>query len=129
MAGRSYVIHSSGIGCDFAIKRFPPAWFNSAVYGVGILSVTSYLIAGFEAYANRFQPARYYMFAWGLLAIGAIIGMFSLIGVVPSNRFTAYCFQVGVFFEAGLFPVALMDKSRSQLEKEVEQAMRNQARR
>ncbi len=104
------------------LNVFPPAWFNGAVYGVAILSVTSYLIAGFEAYANRFQPARYYMFAWGLLSIGAIIGMLSLIGVLPSNRFTAYCFQVGVFLEAGLFSVALMDKSRSQLEQEVEQA-------
>ena len=57
-----------------------------------------------------------------MLATGAIVGMLSLIGVLPSNDFTTYCFQVGVFLEAGLFSFALMEKSRSQLESEVEQA-------
>ena len=42
--------------------------------------------------------------------------------MLPSNDFTTYCFQVGVFLEAGLFSFALMEKSRGQLESEVEQA-------
>ncbi|MCU7553333.1 ATP-binding protein [Alteromonas sp. ASW11-19] len=100
----------------------PPVWKNNLVYGVGMLAICSYIYAGFEAYANRFQPARYFIFAWTMLAGGAIIGMLSLVGVLPSNAFTAYCFQVGVFLEAGLFSLALMEKSRSQLQSEVEQA-------
>lgn len=99
-----------------------PIWKNNLVYGVGLLAICSYIYAGVEAFMNHFKPARYFMFAWTMLASGAIIGMLSLIGVLPSNDFTTYCFQVGVFLEASLFSIALMEKSRSQLELEVRQA-------
>lgn len=110
------------LGVTSLFSIISPIWLNSAVYTLGILAICSYVAAGFESYNNNFQPARYFMLAWGTLAIGAVVGILSLFGVIPSNRFAAYCFQVGVFFEAGLFSLALMDKSRSQLEMEVEQA-------
>lgn len=109
-----------GLVCFFDI--LPSIWKNNLVYGVGLLAISSYIFAGFEAFFNRFQPARYFIFAWSMLAAGAVIGMLSLIGVLPSNDFTTYCFQVGVFLESGLFSLALMEKSRSKLEQEVEQA-------
>lgn len=100
----------------------PPIWKHNVVYGVGMVAICSYIFAGFEAFFNRFRPAQYFIFAWTMLAAGALAGMLSLIGLLPSNDFTAYCFQVGVFLEAGLFSIALMEKSRRQLESEVEQA-------
>ncbi|GGW78714.1 hypothetical protein GCM10007391_09180 [Alteromonas halophila] len=100
----------------------PHIWKNNLVYGIGMLAICSYIFAGFEAFYKRFQPARYFIFAWTMLATGAIVGMLSLVGILPSNDFTTYCFQVGVFLESGLFSLALMEKSRSQLESEVEQA-------
>ncbi|MEC8416792.1 MAG: 7TM diverse intracellular signaling domain-containing protein, partial [Pseudomonadota bacterium] len=104
------------------VDLLPPIWKNNLVYGVGLIAILSYIYAGFEAFINQFKPARYFIFAWTMLATGAIVGMLSLMGVLPSNDFTTYCFQVGVFLEAGLFSFALMEKSRSQLENEVEQA-------
>ncbi|MEC7482318.1 MAG: 7TM diverse intracellular signaling domain-containing protein, partial [Pseudomonadota bacterium] len=104
------------------VDLLPSIWKNNLVYGVGLVAILSYIYAGFEAFFNKFKPARYFIFAWSMLATGAIIGMLSLIGVLPSNDFTTYCFQVGVFLEAGLFSFALMEKSRGQLESEVEQA-------
>ena len=104
------------------IDLLPSIWKNNLVYGVGLVAILSYIFAGFEAFFNKFKPARYFIFAWSMLAIGAIVGMLSLIGVLPSNDFTTYCFQIGVFLEAGLFSFALMEKSRGQLESEVEQA-------
>ncbi|RDV26720.1 hybrid sensor histidine kinase/response regulator [Alteromonas aestuariivivens] len=109
-----------GVAC--LVDALPPIWKNNAVYGVGIAAISSYIYAGFEAFLNHFKPARYFIFAWTILAIGAVSGMLSLIGWLPSNKITTYCFQVAVFLEAGLFSVALMEKSRSQLETEVEQA-------
>ena len=97
-------------------------WLNLVIYAVAILAICSYIAAGLESYANKFQPARYFIFAWGILASAAIGGILSLIGVLPSNHFTAHCFQIGVFLEAGLFSIALMDKSRNQLKMEVAQA-------
>tara|TARA_Y100000296_G_scaffold17791_1_gene21037 strand:+ start:365 stop:3484 length:3120 start_codon:yes stop_codon:yes gene_type:complete len=104
------------------IDLLPSMWKNNLVYGIGLIAILSYVYAGFEAFFNNFKPARYFIFAWGMLATGAIVGMLSLLGVLPSNDFTTYCFQVGVFLEAGLFSFALMEKSRGQLESEVEQA-------
>ncbi|NVK56351.1 MAG: response regulator [Alteromonadaceae bacterium] len=109
-------------GFTTIIDVLPPAWEHNLIYGIGMLSICSYIVAGFEAYFKRYRPARYFIFAWGILATGAIVGMLSLVGVVPSNMFTTYCFQAAVFCEAGLFSIALMEKSRSQLENEVSEA-------
>ena len=32
---------------------FPPVWEHNLVYGVGMLSITSYIAAGFEAYGKH----------------------------------------------------------------------------
>ncbi|WP_100658228.1 hybrid sensor histidine kinase/response regulator [Alteromonas flava] len=110
------------LGVASLLNFIPPIWLNGTIYAVGVLAICSYIAAGFESYSNQFQPARYFIFAWGMLAVGAVVGILSLIGFLPSNRFTAYCFQVGVFLEACIFSLALMEKSRTQLESEVEQA-------
>lgn len=116
------LVAQGAVGLFCLVGVLPAIWKNNLVYGVGLAAICSYIYAGFEAFFNKFQPARYFIFAWTMLAVGAIIGMLSLIGLLPSNDFTTYCFQVGVFLEAGLFSFALMEKSRSQLENEVEQA-------
>lgn len=116
------LIAQGAVGLFCMVDILPAIWKNNLVYGVGLAAICSYIYAGFEAFFNKFQPARYFIFAWTMLAAGAITGMLSLIGLLPSNDFTTYCFQVGVFLEAGLFSFALMEKSRSQLENEVEQA-------
>ncbi len=118
-----YLLFIQGfIGFVCFTDLIPPIWKNNLVYGTGLLAIISYIYAGFEAFFNDFKPARYFIFAWTMLASGAIVGMLSLIGLMPSNDFTTYCFQAGVFLEAGLFSFALMEKSRSQLKSEVEQA-------
>lgn len=100
----------------------PMLWQNFTVHIVGIAAILIYLAAGVESYINRFRPARYFIVAWSILAVCALFGMLSLIGILPTNLLTTYCFQVGVFLEAGLFSIALMDKSRGLLESEVQQA-------
>jgi two-component system sensor histidine kinase BarA len=110
------------LGLFSIFNILPPLWQNSIVYLFSILAIVTYTYAGFESYTNHFNAARYFIFAWSILASFALIGMLSLMGVLPSNFFTTYCFQIGVFLEAGSFSLALMDKSRHRLELEVEQA-------
>lgn len=110
------------LGVCSMLNILPPLWQNGLVYLVSIVAISTYLFAGFESYFNNFHPAKYFIFAWSILACCALIGMLSLTGIFPSNFFTTYCFQIGVFLEAGLFSLALMDKSRSQLEREIQQA-------
>ncbi|XOV79655.1 MAG: 7TM diverse intracellular signaling domain-containing protein [Aestuariibacter sp.] len=93
-----------------------------AVYVSSMVAILCFLASGFESYLNRFKPARYFVVAWTVLSIGAFIGLLGLMGMLPSNSFTTYCFQVGVFLEAALFSIALIDKTRHQLELEVNEA-------
>ncbi|MFT4937284.1 MAG: two-component system sensor histidine kinase BarA [Paraglaciecola sp.] len=110
------------LGLCSVFNLLPPLWQNILLYVTSISAIASYTYAGFESYANKFYAARFFIFAWGIFAIAALIGMLTLIGLVPSNFFTSYCFQFGVFLDAGLFSLALMDKSRHQLELEIQQA-------
>jgi two-component system sensor histidine kinase BarA len=109
------------LGLFSILNILPPVWQSGLVYLTSVIAITSYTYAGFESYGNQFHAARYFIFAWSILAGFALIGLLSLTTVLPSNFFTAYCFQLGVFIEAGLFSLAIMDKSRHQLELEVEQ--------
>lgn len=109
-----------GIFC--LLNILPLTWKHNLVYGAGIAAICSYLYAGFEAYYNRFAPARFYVIGWGVLALGAVVGIFGLIGLLPANLVTAYCFQASMFAQACLFALALMEKSRGQLESDVQQA-------
>jgi two-component system sensor histidine kinase BarA len=109
------------LGLLSVLNILPPFWQSNLVYLASVIAITSYTYAGFESYSNQFHAARYFIFAWSILATFALIGMLSLTTILPSNFFTAYCFQLGVFMEAGLFSLAIMDKSRQRLEQEVEQ--------
>jgi len=115
------IVVFSILGFCSVFNLIPVLWQNLTVYIVGIIAILIYLAAGVESYINHFRPARYFIVAWSILAICALGGMLSLVGILPTNLLTTYCFQVGVFIEAGLFSIALMDKSRSLLESEVQQ--------
>lgn len=109
------------LGLLSILNVLPPPWQSGLVYLASSVAIVSFTYAGFESYGNHFFAARYFIFAWSILAGFGLIALLSLTTLLPSNFFTAYCFQLGVFIEACLFSLALMDKSRHQLEQEVEQ--------
>lgn len=104
------------------ISLFPAAWQNAIVYLVTLFAIFSFLFAGFESYKNKFIAARYFIAAWLILFISALVSMTSITGILPTNIFTTYCLHVGLFVQAGLFSIAMMDKSHNQLEREIQQA-------
>lgn len=109
------------LGLFSVLNILPNNWQNGLVYLVSFIAIVSYTYAGFESYNNHFYSARYFICAWGILAVFALISMLSLTTILPSNFVTIYWFQAGVFIETGLFSLALMDKSRHRLQREVEQ--------
>ena len=109
------------LGLLSLLNLLPPVWQSSLVYLSSVIAIATFTYAGFESYSNQFYAARYFIFAWGILAVFALIGILSLTTILPSNFFTAYCFQFGIFIEASLFSLAIMDKSRYQIKQEVEQ--------
>ena len=110
------------IGILSATDVLKPSTKNVLLFGIICLATLSYVAAGFEAFYRRFKPAIYFIFAWTILALGALLGLLALVDVVPANIYTYYCFQAAVFLEAGLFSFALMEKTQNQLQDEIEQA-------
>lgn len=101
------------------LNVFEQSTHNILVYVVSIVAITSYLVAGFESYTYPYLPARYFIFAWSILLTSAFVGLLGLLGILPSNQITTYCFQVGVCCEAALFSMAIMEKSRYEMENEI----------
>ncbi len=114
----------SASGISIALDIFEPDTLGAITNLASIIAITTYMFAGFESYFNRFKPARYFIFAWTILAFCALTGMLSLVGILPTNNFTTYVFPIGVFVEAGLFSLALFDKIRNNLRLEVYKATR-----
>lgn len=92
------------------------------VHSTNFYGIIIFLIVGFESYASGFKPARYFIFAWSIFLLCSVIEVLSIFHYLPSNSFTTYAFQAGIFLQSGLFSLALMDKSRDQLEREIQQA-------
>ncbi|MEP1447954.1 MAG: 7TM diverse intracellular signaling domain-containing protein [Paraglaciecola sp.] len=99
----------------------PPVWQSGLVYLTTFLAIACFTYSGFESFSNQFYVARYFIFAWSIFSALTLIAMLGQAGILPSNFFTTYCFQLGIFIEAVLFSLALVEKSRHQLEQEVEQ--------
>ncbi|MGJ8679812.1 7TM diverse intracellular signaling domain-containing protein [Paraglaciecola sp.] len=104
------------------IGIFPQLWQNILVYFVSLVAMVCYLYAGFESFTNRFYPARYFIVSWCILICSSLTVVLHLAGVFHDNLFTSYSFQAGLFIQACLFSVALIEKNRHQLQLEVEQA-------
>ncbi len=107
------------LGFCSSLNLIPAQWQNMIVHVSGLLAILIYISAGIESYINKVKSARYFILAWVIFAFCSLLGMLTLFGYVPSNLFTIYCFQAGIFIKVSLFSIAIMDKSRGQLESEV----------
>ncbi len=99
----------------------PVFLLKTLVLWSNLAAVLLYLIAGFESYSRHYLPARYYIFAWSVVLSCALIGTSSILGLIPSNSFTGYIFQVGLVIQAAFMCVALFEKSRFEMAAEIEQ--------
>ncbi|EAZ80750.2 sensor histidine kinase [Algoriphagus machipongonensis] len=72
-----------------------------------------------------YRPARYYLLAWSIFMVGIFLFVFSEMGIIPSNNFTAYIMPLGSALEVVLLSFALADRINIlKKEKEREQAER-----
>ena len=89
-------------------------------YGVLILPlavltifVTVMILAlGTLGLLKGYQPARYFMIAWGMLLIGVLAYMLKVFGLLPHNMLTQNGFQVGSLMEMVLLSLALASRLR-----------------
>jgi two-component system NtrC family sensor kinase len=72
-----------------------------------ILALTA---ASFVYFKKHFKPAGYYLVAWSVLLIGAILFIMKDYGAIAYNNFTIYLLQIASAIEVMLLSFALADK-------------------
>lgn len=74
--------------------------------GVAIALYASYYVY----FVKHFKPAGFYLIAWSILLIGAVLFILKDYGVIPYNTFTTYLLQLSSAIEVTLLSFALADK-------------------
>jgi two-component system NtrC family sensor kinase len=67
-------------------------------------------LAYYVYFKKNFNPAGYYLFAWSILLVGAILFIMKDYGIIPYNNFTIYLLQITSSIEVMLLSFALADK-------------------
>ncbi len=79
-----------------------------------ILTLMGTVLATYSAYfvyfKKHFKPAGYYLIAWSILIIGAVLFIMKDYGIIPYNNFTTYFMQIASAIEVMLLSFALADK-------------------
>ncbi|MFT7363104.1 MAG: two-component system NtrC family sensor kinase [Algoriphagus sp.] len=92
------------------------AFVFSITISYQVLLVTQSIVVLFVLFVaasvlkRGFRPARYYLLAWSVFMIGIFIFVFSEMGIIPTNSFTAYIMPLGSAMEVVLLSFALADK-------------------
>ncbi len=105
------------------------AFFFSITVSYQTLLLTQSIVVAYVLFAallilkKGYGPARFYLLAWSVFMIGIFIFVFSEMGIIPTNNFTAYIMPLGSALEVVLLSFALADKINIlKKEKEDEQA-------
>lgn len=89
-------------------------YLNSLIVVVGLvgtLVLILMLVAGLVAYyADRYQPAKYFITANALLVIGAILFILREMGWVEDNFYTRYFVQIGFVIQVIVFALGLASR-------------------
>ncbi|MDE2402769.1 MAG: GGDEF domain-containing protein [Burkholderiales bacterium] len=110
-------LHRTLLGSTWGNVLFiTPALFN--VYGmsfaasipVGVTLMVASLTAGFMLIKRGSRPARYFMIAFTLLALGVMLYYAQLVGALPSNVITENFLQIGSALEVLLLAFGLADQ-------------------
>jgi len=79
-----------------------------------ILTLIGTILATYSAYfvyfKKHFKPAGYYLIAWSILIVGAVLFIMKDYNIIPYNNFTTYFMQIASAIEVMLLSFALADK-------------------
>ena len=77
---------------------------------LSILHIVVYMMAGTYAWKQKMETARYYVLAWALFLIGAVILNLNKNNLLPNTPLTEYALQIGSAVEAVLLSFALAER-------------------
>jgi signal transduction histidine kinase len=68
------------------------------------------LFVSYKVYRKKYRPAGFFLAAWSVLLVCAIIFVLKDTGAIPLNTFTSYAIQIGSVIEIVLLSFALADR-------------------
>ena len=111
-------------------------WLSSAMFGAStiffmvlpLLVMPSALLTiylGYRAWLAGHKSAKFFLLAWGVLAIGGLVASLRMFNVLPSNPLTSYALQISSAVEMILLAFALA--SRIQDERDLREKAQSEA--
>ena len=94
---------------------------TSPILGITLLIV---LITGVYITLKKYKPAYYFLIAWGMFLLGAILMILRAKQILPSNAITQYSVQAGAALQMILLSLALSNKINT-VQEERQEAMEN----
>ncbi len=106
-----------------SVLMLPLLHYHTMVQIHNLLSIVitaSALFVGIRIWAQGHAAARFFTIAWAVFITGLILANARSLGLVPTNTFTLYAYQIGSFMEVILLSLALgeriMQLQKDQLE-------------
>ena len=110
--------YASVLGSVFALLA-PVSWSIPIAAVLGIIVFSHAIMCGVVSLSNAYRPSRYYLMAFAIFLIGAIIYLLSKFGSLPIMFITQHGLQLGSIIEIILLSLGLADRiNLLQIEKE-----------
>ncbi|MCU0846408.1 MAG: SpoIIE family protein phosphatase [Spirochaetes bacterium] len=77
---------------------------------LSLVTVSSILATGVIIFLKKYRPAKYFLFAWSVILIGAMIYALKVIAIIPTNLFTTYAIQVGSVIQFFILALGIGDR-------------------
>lgn len=98
------------LGTLFLIPFVPYSYFIPLMNLLSLTISGSAFYLGVKYWREGQSAARLFTIAWVVLTVGLITANLKTLGVIPSNFFTRYSYQVGSFLEVVLLSLALGER-------------------
>lgn len=108
------------VGLLFSLSGNRTLGFQIMQANTAIASLYS-LYTSYRIYKLGYRPAKFFLYAWTILLIGAVVFVLKDAGIVPYNTLTTFALQITSVIEVVLLSFALADKINI-LRKEREEA-------
>ena len=98
----------------FLFLSFLISYSGGILVSIVLTTITVVLVlsSGFILLRQKYRPAVYFMLAWTIFLLGAIIYSLKVLAVIPSNIITHYAMQAGSVIQFLLLSFGLGDRIR-----------------
>lgn len=111
---------TSALFVSSILLDFSPATLFQVFLLITLPAALTTVLAAVLTFRNGNRSALYFLFAYGALWVGAVVGMLRAFDVLPSNGLTLYALQIGSSFEMLLLSFSLAYRIHHEREQRIQ---------